>query len=485
MSVSDRARARKLDLDVEVLDVERVVFNELPASLDIFSHEGGEDVLCFGDIFKLHLEQRSDRRIHGRLPQLGSRHFTQALVALDLVLAFALLHHIVKEFAGALLFYRLPACFGGLLRRLGWSCLRRLRGCFGLSIGFVLSYFSNRFARVLDQERRLKLVLDEGVLHHHLLVLGTGGESPIDTPDCSLRVGKAKRPGLVFLIALRLAKCAELELLREGHKRGAQFHELRRNFRLFGGYKIRPLRQLGLCQQLGDLLIANALVDFVEEAEILVEMAHKAGEGSSVDDRRSFAVAHHDTFRGALDHDLQEFAIILDVLLKAPFLDLVEGWLRDIHVTPLDQLRHVTEEEGQQQRTNVRPVNIGVSHQDQLAVAQLRRIEIILANAAAERRDHGADFLVAEHLVVARLFHVENLALQRKDRLEAAVASLLGGTAGRLALDQIQLATLGIALGAIGQLTWQAASIQSAFAARQIAGFARCLARATHRSPWR
>ena len=36
----------------------------------------------------------------------------------------------------------------------------------------------------------------------------------------------------------------------------------------------------------------------------------------------------------------------------------------------------------------------------------------------AERRDHGADFFVAQHLVVAGLLDVEDLALQRKDGLE-------------------------------------------------------------------
>jgi len=42
---------------------------------------------------------------------------------------------------------------------------------------------------------------------------------------------------------------------------------------------------------------------------------------------------------------------------------------------------------------------------------------------------------VRQHLVVARLFNVENLSLQREDRLETAIAPLLGGPTGGFALD--------------------------------------------------
>jgi hypothetical protein len=112
----------------------------------------------------------------------------------------------------------------------------------------------------------------------------------------------------------------------------------------------------------------------------------------------------------------------------------------------------VAEEERQQQRADVRAVHVGVGHDDDLAVAELGGVEIVLADAGAERRDHGADFLVAQHLVVARFFDVEDFALQRQNGLEAAVAALLGGAAGRFALDQEQLAALRILLLAIGQL---------------------------------
>ena len=120
----------------------------------------------------------------------------------------------------------------------------------------------------------------------------------------------------------------------------------------------------------------------------------------------------------------------------------------------------------------MRAVHVGVGHQDDLAVTQLRNIEIVFADAGAERRNHGADFFVAQHLVVTRLLDVQDFSLERQDRLEAAVAALLGGAAGALSLDQVHFAAVGLALGAVGELAGQSAAVERAFAASQIAGFA-------------
>ncbi len=108
----------------------------------------------------------------------------------------------------------------------------------------------------------------------------------------------------------------------------------------------------------------------------------------------------------------------------------------------------------------------------------MRGVEVVLADAASERGNHGADFLVAQHLVVARLFDVENFSLEGQDGLETAVAPLLGSATGAFALDEIKFAAVGIALGAIGQLARQAATVESAFAARKVARLAGGLASA-------
>src|ERR1700722_6682070 len=56
-------------LDIEVLDVQGILFDELAAALDVFSHEGGEDLLAGGDVFELDLQQGAAIGVHGGLPE--------------------------------------------------------------------------------------------------------------------------------------------------------------------------------------------------------------------------------------------------------------------------------------------------------------------------------------------------------------------------------------------------------------------------------
>ena len=229
-------------------------------------------------------------------------------------------------------------------------------------------------------------------------------------------------------------------------------------------------------QQLGELLIADALVDLFDEGEVLVERAHEACEAGALDAAGEFAVADDHALGSAADHDFHKLDVVLDVLLEAALLDLVERRLRDVDVVALDQLGHVAEEEGEQQRADVRAVDVGVGHEDDFAVADFGGVEVVFADAAAQGGDHGADFLVAEHLVVAGFFDVEDLAFEGQDGLEAAIAALLGGAAGALALDKVEFAAVGVALRAVGQLAGQAAAVQSAFAAGKVASLAGGLA---------
>ena len=57
------------------------------------------------------------------------------------------------------------------------------------------------------------------------------------------------------------------------------------------------------------------------------------------------------------------------------------------------------------------PIDISIGHDDDLAVTDFTEIEFI-ANPAAKGRDHGADFIVVQHLVQAGLLHVEDFAAQ-------------------------------------------------------------------------
>ena len=86
--------------------------------------------------------------------------------------------------------------------------------------------------------------------------------------------------------------------------------------------------------------------------------------------------------------------------------------------------------------------------------------------------------LLVQQLLVARLLDVEDLAAQRQDRLELAVAALLGGAAGGVALDDVDLAQRRVLLLAVGQLAGQAHAVEHALAARHLARLARGFARA-------
>ncbi len=145
-----------------------------------------------------------------------------------------------------------------------------------------------------------------------------------------------------------------------------------------------------------------------------------------------------------------------------------------IEMAAVDDLAHLAIEEGQQQGADVGAVDVGVGHDDDLVVAQLVGVELF-ADAGAERGDQGADLLARQHLVHAHALDVQDLAAQRQNGLEFAVAALLGGAAGGIALDDEDLGLRRIALLAVGELARQRRHAERALArhlARLAGGFA-------------
>ena len=122
-------------------------------------------------------------------------------------------------------------------------------------------------------------------------------------------------------------------------------------------------------------------------------------------------------------------------------------------------------------------VDVGVRHEDDLVVADLVRVEV-LADPGAEREDERADLREREHLVEARLLDVQDLALEREDRLRPPVAALLGRAAGRVALDDEDLRERRIAFLAVGELAGQAGAVERALPPDELARLAGGLARA-------
>ena len=76
--------------------------------------------------------------------------------------------------------------------------------------------------------------------------------------------------------------------------------------------------------------------------------------------------------------------------------------LSDIHVPAGDQVVHLAVEEREQQRANMRAIDVGVGHDDHAAVAPLDDV-LLGANAGADGGDHAANFFVGQHFVFAAL----------------------------------------------------------------------------------
>ena len=178
-----------------------------------------------------------------------------------------------------------------------------------------------------------------------------------------------------------------------------------------------------------------------------------------------------------VDQVVLEGALILEVSLRLALGHFVERRLRDVEVALFDQLGHLAVEERQQQRADVRAVDVCVRHDDDLVVAQLAQVEVVAADAGAERGDERTDLLAGQHFVESRAFHVQDLAAQWQYGLELAVAALLGGAAGRVAFDDEHFGVGGIAVLALGELAGQRIDVERALPPRQLAGLASGLAR--------
>ena len=72
-------------------------------------------------------------------------------------------------------------------------------------------------------------------------------------------------------------------------------------------------------------------------------------------------------------------------------LNLVKGWLGDIDMSTLNQEWHLPVQQRQQQGTDVRAIDIGVSHDDDAVIAQLLDIEFVRTNRRTQGRDQRSD----------------------------------------------------------------------------------------------
>src|SRR5436305_6341849 len=464
-----RKSVAKNSSDVQVLHVERVLLDELARRFNGLDHERGEDGLAFGDIFQLHRKQRAALAIHRRFPKLRSCHLAQTFVALDSELLPPFVDDVITKLADVGLFYDLDvfalgSLGSGLLLRFVFH--RRRLAVHSVAICGSGSSLNN----ALDHKRRLHVRLDLLVLGDHLAALRAGNQLPVDDVLSAVLVDEAQFPKVVFFVELRLDGLEAFVFLQLLDFFFQLLDFLRRIF-LFA-FEIGSFGKIESRNQLGDMLVAQPLIGLFKEPEILVEHGHKPRQVFALELGCAFAVTEDQSISRALYHHLHELALVFDVLLRLALLQREQRRLRDEDVAALDQFLHVAKEKRQQERADVAAVDVGVGHQDDFAVAHLRRSEIVLGNAGAERGDHGADFFVRQHLVVARLLDIQNLSLERKNCLKTAITSLLRGSTCGLALDQEQLAAVRIALGTVRQLAGQSSGVQCPLTASQVARFA-------------
>jgi len=182
--------------------------------------------------------------------------------------------------------------------------------------------------------------------------------------------------------------------------------------------------QAAFDEQLHQARIAQAAAELRGSGFILLHVQKKLGEARAFEQNAFFRLDGM-IFGGALHQLVSEIILVADVALALTAFHAVERRLRDVDMAAVDKLLHVAEEEREKQRADVAAVDVGIGHQNDFVIAELAGVEIVFTDAGAERGDDGANFFVAEHLVVAGFFDVEDFALEREDRLIAAVASAL------------------------------------------------------------
>src|ERR1051326_1759935 len=103
-------------------------------------------------------------------------------------------------------------------------------------------------------------------LRDHLAVLRRTGKLPVDRAHRPLRIGKAGLPEVVLIVETELDRL-EAFFFRHGLQLLFELRDFARGS-LLVAFKVRPLLEAELGQYRRDALVTQALIDFIEEAEI-------------------------------------------------------------------------------------------------------------------------------------------------------------------------------------------------------------------------
>ena len=73
-----------------------------------------------------------------------------------------------------------------------------------------------------------------------------------------------------------------------------------------------------------------------------------------------------------------------------------------------DQLRHIAEEERQQQRADVTAIHVCIGHNDDAAIAKTFQVKVF-PNASAQSRDQRTHFVVTQYFVKTGPLSIDDL----------------------------------------------------------------------------
>ena len=230
---------------------------------------------------------------------------------------------------------------------------------------------------------------------------------------------------------------------------------------------IKGTRKRGLLKNPARVIGREGIKDAAELARAFDDAA-QVGAG----DFLARTKAQDGAFDAHVDQVILKPGLILDIDLRLTARDFVERGLGDVEVAAFDQFRHLAEEECQDQRADMRAIDIGIGHDDDLVVAQFLDVELIPPDAGAQCGDQGTDFLAGEHAIKPGALDVKDFPLERQDGLIGARAALFGGATGRVTLDQEEFGFGGIAFLTIGQLAGERGHVERRLAAGQFARLA-------------
>ena len=128
----------------------------------------------------------------------------------------------------------------------------------------------------------------------------------------------------------------------------------------------------------------------------------------------------------------ESLTLLLGVAVFAYLLisTLVEWRCSDIQVSLLNNLWHITIEERHNQCVDVRTIDVGIGHDDNLVIAKFISICLkvafsLNAKAYTDRLNDIHNRLSLEYTMTLNLLYIQNLTTEREDSLCITVTSLL------------------------------------------------------------